>query len=282
MTIAEKLTTVGEDFTDGKDAIIATEPYVLGIDEAGRGPVLGPMVYTAAFCLKSALQQLNALGVNDSKQMTEEQRDVLRAKIDGASFLRTATRVLPADELSEKMLRRVKYNLNLISHDAALNLVQAAMDTGANISEVYVDTVGNADTYAHKFRARFPSLSKIVVAKKADSTYRIVGAASIVAKTTRDRHIRQWNYPEQSRSQDLDIFSGNVPVMFTVEHGSGYPSDPLTKKWMDSNCDKIFGFPSFVRFSWGTAKLLLDKNAVQVDWYVAHYNRKFVISAERL
>lgn len=264
----EALITLGEDVTDGKDAITEKEPYILGIDEAGRGPVLGPMVYTAAYCLKSALPLLNALGANDSKQMTEEQRDGLRAKIDRAPFLYTATRVLTADELSEKMLRRIKYNLNLISHDTALNLVQAAMDTGANISEVYVDTVGNPDTYAHKFRARFPTLSKVVVAKKADSTYRIVGAASIVAKTTRDRHIRQWNFPEQLRSQELDNLSGNLPVLFNVDRGSGYPSDPLTKKWMDSSCDNIFGFPSFVRFSWGTAKLLLDKNAVQVDWYV--------------
>lgn len=266
MASAEEMTTVGEDFKEGKDDISGTEPYVVGIDEAGRGPVLGPMVYTAAYCKKSAIRTLIALGVDDSKQMTEDQRDVLREKINSAPFLHTATRVLTAEELSQKMLRRIKYNLNLISHDTALNLVQAVLNAGANVTELYVDTVGNADTYAEKFRLRFPSISKVVVAKKADATYPIVGAASIVAKTTRDRHIRQWEFPEQLRSQILCPLRGNMSVVFKGNHGSGYPSDPTTKRWMDSNCDKIFGFPSFVRFSWGTAKLLLQANAVQVDW----------------
>lgn len=241
------------------------EPCILGIDEAGRGPVLGPMVYTAAYCPKSKMGNFNALGTNDSKQLTEEQREALRDKIDKAEFVLHSSRVLTAEELSEKMLRKVRHNLNLISHDAALDLVQTALDSGANITEVYVDTVGNADAYAGKFRARFPKLAKVVVAKKADATYRIVGAASIVAKTTRDRHIRDWVFPEQQRSEQL-LGNANQPISFPLKRGSGYPSDPSTKLWMENSCDRIFGFPTFVRFSWGTTKVILEKMAVQVDW----------------
>lgn len=245
----------------------ADEPCVLGIDEAGRGPVLGPMIYTAAVCPKSRLRDLNALGADDSKQLKEDQRDLLRQKIDDAPFLRCFTRVLSAQELSEKMLRRVKYNLNLISHDTALDLVQAAIDAGVNVKEVYVDTVGNPDSYAQKFRSAFPTLQKVVVAKKADATYRIVGAASIVAKTTRDRHIREWVFPELQRSEQLTMGHGNAQIDFAAEKGSGYPSDPKTKAWMEESCDDIFGFPTFVRFSWGTTKTLLQSKAVPVDWY---------------
>lgn len=241
-------------------------PCVIGIDEAGRGPVLGPMVYTAAYCPKSSLQALNALGADDSKQLREEQRDALRVKIDNAPFLRSKTRVLSAQELSEKMLRKVKYNLNLISHDAALELVSDIIQDGINVTEVYVDTVGNPDSYAAKFRERFSQLSKVVVAKKADSTYRIVGAASIVAKTTRDKSIREWTFPEQERSSMYDVNDPNVAVSFSGPTGSGYPSDPSTKSWMAENCDEVFGFPSFVRFSWGTSKVILEKKAVVVDW----------------
>lgn len=245
--------------------LVFQEPCILGIDEAGRGPVLGPMVYTAAYCPKSSLNDLNGLGADDSKQLTEEQRESLRMKIDASGFVRHSSRVLTAEELSEKMLRRVKYNLNLISHDAALDLVQVAIDAGANITEVFVDTVGSADAYAQKFHDRFPHISKVVVAKKADATYRIVGAASIVAKTTRDRHIREWVFPEQYRSEQL-LGDQNQSVTFPLKRGSGYPSDPLTKAWMEGSCDKIFGFPTFVRFSWGTTRVILEKKAVQVDW----------------
>lgn len=242
------------------------EPCVLGIDEAGRGPVLGPMVYAAAVCPKSYLPNLRALGVNDSKQLKEEKRDLLRTKVESAPFLKYFERVLTAEYLSHSMLQTQKYNLNRISHDAALDLVQTALDDGIAVNEVYVDTVGNPEQYANKFRNRFPFLEKVVVAKKADSTYRIVGAASIVAKTTRDRLVKEWHFPEVARTANLHADNANMSVQFVGPTGSGYPSDPITKAWMDNNYDKVFGFPNFVRFSWGTSKTILAKNAVLVEW----------------
>lgn len=242
------------------------EPCILGIDEAGRGPVLGPMVYAAAYCPKACIPDLKALGADDSKQLTEEQRETLRKKIDAAHFLRAKEHVISAEELSHKMLRKVKYNLNLISHDSALQLVEDVIAMGINVTEVYVDTVGNPESYASKFRNRFAHLDKVVVAKKADSTYKIVGAASIVAKTTRDRNVREWVFPERERSSVYALNAPNMSLQFSDPRGSGYPSDPRTKRWMEDNCDDIFGYPTFVRFSWGTAKVLMKKKAVQVDW----------------
>lgn len=247
------------------------EPCILGIDEAGRGPVLGPMVYAAAYCPQSSVGALNALGADDSKQLTEAQRDKLREKIDRAPFLGTTTTVLTAEELSKKMLRKNKYNLNLISHDTALALVETAMNEGIQVAEIYVDTVGDPGRYAEKFRNRFPQIGKVVVAKKADATYRIVGAASIVAKTTRDRQIREWVFPEEQRSARYSDGEGNMPVVFPAARGSGYPGDPLTKAWMVKSFDKVFGFPNFVRFSWGTTRTILEKDGVSVDWYVFNF-----------
>lgn len=261
----------------------SSDPCILGIDEAGRGPALGPMVYSAAYCKKSDHSRLVALGANDSKQLSEDTRADLRGVIDNADFLGTDSIVLHASEISAKMLRPSKYNLNAISHDAALSLVQRAIDSGVNVTEVYVDTVGKAETYAQKFRDAFPNLQRVVVEAKADGKYQIVGAASIVAKTDRDREVKNWVFPEEiigaktrrdEAGGDSDIESENVcaangnVLVFDRNYGSGYPSDPKTKAWMRANLDPVFGFPSFVRFSWGPAKLMIKDSATLVKWYV--------------
>lgn len=253
----------------------SNEPCILGIDEAGRGPCLGPMVYSAAFCAKTDQTTLKALGVNDSKQLTKEQRDDFREKLDNADFLASDSIVLHASELSAKMLRPSKYNLNAISHDTALSLVQRALDRGVNVKEVYVDTVGDPAKYAAMFRDSFPSLEKVVVEKKADGTYPIVGAASIVAKTTRDKCVASWVFQEEARAaSDRHLGDGEMAegtVSYDRDYGSGYPSDPKCKGWLSRNMDNLFGYPSFVRFSWGTTKRILDSDAVEVTWFVVPF-----------
>ena len=79
------------------------------------------------------------------------------------------------------MYRRGKYNLHTMSHDTAAGLVRAALDAGVDVAELYVDTVGPPDKYQAKLEAIFPTI-KVTVAKKADSLYPCVSAASICAK----------------------------------------------------------------------------------------------------
>ena len=87
------------------------------------------------------------------------------------------------------MYRRGKYNLNSMSHDTAIGLIQQALKAGVRVAEVYVDTVGPPEKYQAKLEAIFPEI-KITVAKKADSLYACVSAASICAKVARDRAIK--------------------------------------------------------------------------------------------
>ncbi|CEP24562.1 K00627 pyruvate dehydrogenase E2 component (dihydrolipoamide acetyltransferase) [Cyberlindnera jadinii] len=119
---------------------------------------------------------------------------------------------------------------------------------------VYVDTVGPPMSYQAKLQKRFPQL-KITVAKKADALYPVVSAASICAKVTRDFSLL-WTKKELYGDCHDD-----------VQWGSGYPSDPKTKKWLVEDVDKLFGWGSVVRFSWGTAKeALIGQNCYKLEW----------------
>nr|XP_014342782.1 PREDICTED: ribonuclease H2 subunit A [Latimeria chalumnae] len=115
------------------------EECCLGVDEAGRGPVLGPMVYGICFCPLSRKQDLEELKVADSKTLTEAEREKLFEKIDLAKdFIGWALEVLSPNVISTSMQQRVKYNLNVMSHDAAIGLIQYALDSGVRLKEVNV------------------------------------------------------------------------------------------------------------------------------------------------
>ena len=81
---------------------------------------------------------------------------------------------------------RSKYNLNAISHDTAISLIQGVLVKGVKVSEVYIDTVGDPAKYEKRLRDIFPQIPKIIVSKKADSLFPIVSAASICAKVSQD------------------------------------------------------------------------------------------------
>ncbi|XP_017769346.1 PREDICTED: ribonuclease H2 subunit A [Nicrophorus vespilloides] len=229
-------------------------PCVLGIDEAGRGPVLGPMVYGTAFCPINNLQLLETLQCDDSKALTEEKRDDIFGKIgDNRNNMGWGIEVISPNFICNNMLSRSKYSLNQVSMDSAIGLIRAAKEGGVNIAHIYVDTVGKPEKYQSYLLSLFPEY-KITVAKKADSTYPIVSAASICAKVSRDHALQVWKFPEEI---------GNV---LHKDFGSGYPGDPVTKKFLVDHCDTVFGYPQLVRFSWSTAGNALENTAYHVEW----------------
>uniref|UniRef100_A0A2R5LH18 Ribonuclease n=1 Tax=Ornithodoros turicata TaxID=34597 RepID=A0A2R5LH18_9ACAR len=227
------------------------QPCMLGIDEAGRGPVLGPMVYACAYCPLKDEQSLKELGFADSKTLTEGKREELFKEANNrAEWLGWMLRVISPTVICNSMLNICKYSLNAVSHEAAMALIRGALDSGVNVKQVYVDTVGPVDKYQAKLEAAFPDLT-ITVAKKADATFPIVSAASICAKVARDNVTSQWYFPEGISDED---------------YGSGYPGDPVTQKFLLQSMDSVFGFSSFVRFSWMTADKILQERASAVSW----------------
>ncbi|KAF3578472.1 hypothetical protein DY000_02034390 [Brassica cretica] len=229
----------------------ASQPCIMGIDEAGRGPVLGPMVYGCLYCPLSYQSSLASLHFADSKTLKEDKREELYENLKLDKSLGWAVDVIGPRELSAKMLAVNKINLNEISHNSAMGLIKQVLDMGVLLTEVYLDTVGDPEKYRIKLSERFSSI-KFVVSKKADSLYPVVSGASIVAKVTRDRALREWLVEETGENINRNF-------------GSGYPGDPETKAWLTQHKHSVFGFPSLVRFSWGTCTTHL-KSEVEVTW----------------
>lgn len=239
-------------------SICTKESCILGIDEAGRGPVLGPMVYAIAYYPRSEEAVLSTLKFADSKELTEASREKLFESLqtseNGFRDLGYISKVISPNMISNSMLRRKKYNLNALSHDTAIDLIKRVELKGIKIGHIYIDTVGPAAKYKEKLEKFFPNYV-FTVAEKADSKYPIVSAASVCAKVKRDRIVKNWVYLE-----------GKSLLLDTFNLGSGYPADPETKQFLSDCIDPVFGFPTLARFSWSTITKALEKGACKCDF----------------
>ncbi|KAF2789591.1 ribonuclease-like protein hi large subunit [Melanomma pulvis-pyrius CBS 109.77] len=248
-----------------------TTECVLGVDEAGRGPVLGPMVY-ALFYLPIELHTsllAETHHFDDSKVLTSEVRSNLMRKLctkdtDLHTSCGWATRLMSARDIGAHMLQPNQYNLNAQAMDATINLIKEVMARGVNVTDIYIDTIGKPEIYQKKLERIWPTV-RITVATKADSLYPAVSAASVCAKVTRDAALDVCYEPYQAAATKEDADAKKV-----IAWGSGYPSDTRTSTWLKQNMDPVFGWGNECRFSWATAKELLEnKNPdIKVDWPV--------------
>lgn len=184
-----------------------------------------------------------------------------------------ATRVMSARDISASMLRPNPYNLNAQAMDATIDLIQQVFERGINVKEIYIDTIGSPAVYQKKLEKIFPT-TRITVAKKADSLYPCVSAASVCAKVTRDAalEVEYAGLVAAANSQPGSAEEGTDGGIASEQAnwGSGYPSDPRCSSWLKQNMDPVFGWGSECRFSWGTAKDMLEAKGakVKVDWPV--------------
>ncbi|KAL7560367.1 hypothetical protein ACA910_002328 [Epithemia clementina (nom. ined.)] len=272
-----------------------TRGVIVGIDEAGRGSVLGPMVYGAAYWLPpnddddtepNGHNSDDSLHVfADSKQLTPEKRNFLwnryllgtncgtakdhqsqeppsSSSSSPSSRIGFAIRILTASEISRNMLRSpTPYNLNQMSHGAAIQLIQQLLRVGIPIAHVFIDTVGDAAHYKRKLQQVFASSQdmEFTVEAKADATYPPCQAASVVAKVLRDALVQHHDHSSSSSSLCSSSSSSSVPrpqPQISSRMGSGYPSDPTCQAWIKEHSVQcpVFGFAAdaapLVRFSW--------------------------------
>ena len=206
---------------------------ILGIDEAGRGPVIGPLVVAGVLIKKSDERFLKNLGVRDSKLLSPEKREILEGEIKKrAKNVRVV--IIPARQIDEYMK---KMSLNQIEMDAMINII----NTVGDVDKTIIDLPSTSKTFVPDLESKLTAKTKITAEYKADVNYISVGAASIIAKVERDRQVRA------------------LEKEYGLELGSGYPSDPATKRYMESLIRSRDTLPDYVRSSWKTTKEILEK-----------------------
>jgi len=204
---------------------------ICGVDEAGKGSVLGPMV-VAGVKARSA-EILADLGVKDSKLLTPAERERLFPLIK--KRCKTAIVILPAEEIDRS---RREMTMNAIVARAHAQVIAAlAPDTA------YVDACDvNPLRYAETVKSHLADPCEIVSEHHADVRFPVVSAASIIAKVTRDREIKK-----------LARKYGEI--------GSGYPSDPVTIAYLSAYIDEHRVPPPIARKSWKTVSALIGKKS---------------------
>lgn len=196
---------------------------ICGIDEAGRGPVIGPLV-VAAVCVSDE-EYLKKLGVRDSKKLQRKKREELGRLIERIGFVETI--VLEPWEIDELM---EILNLNQIEASVFAKLIDKITP-----DVVYVDAAdADAEHFRHMIEERCSWKCKIIAEHKADEKYPVVSAASIVAKVRRDAAVDK------------------IKKEIGIDFGSGYPSDPRTIKYIQSLIAGNLPLPKFVRKHWET------------------------------
>ena len=210
-----------------------------GVDEAGRGPVMGPLVVGAVYVEDD--EALRELGVKDSKKLTPKRREALYDQIisiaEGYSIV-----TLSAEEIDT---RRAKMSLNMVEMELFVEAVSRMP-----VTRVYVDCPDpNEEKFGNMLSVRLNNTA-VTARHKADDTYPVVSAASILAKVTRDRLIAEIS----------EEFGENI--------GSGYPSDPVTIAFIEKHLKEKGCTPKHTRNSWDTVKNLKSRLLVRkiTDW----------------
>jgi len=208
---------------------------IAGVDDAGRGPIIGPLVIAGVMVEEKDLPRLKKLGVKDSKLLSPHRRRQLADEIKKLALQVQVIKLSPAQ--IDKVVKTGKklHKLNRLEAHTMAKVIAALKPDVA-----YVDA---SDVLAERFgkhiQEKLPFKIRIISEHKADAKYVVVSAASIIAKVERDRAV-----------EELTKKYGDM--------GSGYITDPKTveflKKWL-----KIHGsYPDFVRESWKPAKRLKE------------------------
>jgi ribonuclease HII len=212
------------------------EKYFIGVDDAGRGPVIGPMVLAGVLIKESQEKELKDIGVKDSKLLTPSKRRnmgrTLRKNFDYHVEGSTPKEIDNCDNLNNLEAIKAAMIINKLSEGIS-GEIEAIIDC---------PSVNTVEWQAYLEKLIINKKIKIKAEHKADMNYPVVSAASIIAKEIREEEIDE------------------IRRRFDVKFGSGYPSDPQTKDFIKYNY-KNPKYEEIIRHSWDTVKKLHEKAA---------------------
>jgi len=204
-----------------------------GVDEAGRGPVLGPMVVAGVAIIPQDEAELVKLGARDSKRLTPGRREQLAKAIKQRWPFKLV--VMPAEDID---LLRQEMTMNQMEARVFAGVIDSLVD----VTHAFVDAADtNEQTFQHSIEASLKRKVDVTSKHGADDMYPVVSAASIIAKVERDRFIQTI-----SRELGQDV-------------GSGYPSDSTTIRFIEGWVSAHGDLPPHTRRSWKTASRILSE-----------------------
>ena len=206
--------------------------HLLGVDEAGKGPVVGSMFVAGLVIEEERLFDLAAMGVRDSKQLSPAKREVLAKRILNIAsdhyILEVSPRVI--DELRQAITMNdimVRCFSQVLRHLSADRAILDACDV-------------NATRFADRVKITSGTTMEIVAEHKADENHKVVSAASILAKVRRDESVR------------------GLEKSMGCRIGSGYPRDPETVEFLEKWVKEKGDLPPCARRTWATAQRIKD------------------------
>jgi ribonuclease HII len=201
---------------------------VAGIDEAGRGAALGPMVVAIFAIDRTKILELRRIGVRDSKALTRSARERIFERLMNLDAKRSYRKVEPS-EIDAAVRSRGGRGLNALEVEVFRELIEEVRP-----QLVYIDSPYRNAKRVYELIGKMEGV-RVVCEVRADAKYEVVSAASIVAKVIRDRSVSE------------------------IGAGSGYPSDPRTRRYLREVA--IRGeVPPYVRRSWRSFR-----NALTLD-----------------
>ncbi|MEM3405779.1 MAG: ribonuclease HII [Candidatus Pacearchaeota archaeon] len=217
---------------------------ILGIDDAGRGPVIGPMVIAGVLIEWGQETKMKEIGIRDSKMLTSKRREFLYEKIKKNVIDYEIIKIEPF-EIDGR--NSVGINLNKLEAIKMSEIINKIVDRvkrydGKEKIRVIIDCPSNNIKQWKAYLEKYIEKKEILEIKaewKADVNHVVVGAASILAKVTRDKEIEK------------------IKKHVGIDFGSGYPSDPITCKFLQEHFQK-YKKDGIFRETWQTWKDLCN------------------------
>lgn len=207
---------------------------ILGIDDAGRGPVIGPMILAGCLVDEEIEKEFKELGIKDSKKLTPKRREFLAEKIKSKAITFEITLTHP-DEITSQ--NKAGVNLNTVEALKTAEIINRVNKRQGKI-KVFVDCPSpNIPAWQREVEKHIKNKNNLEFhfEHKADVNHISCSAASVLAKTTRDAEIEK------------------IKKLVKVDFGSGYPSDPVTCKFLKEFAEK-YKKDGIFRETWSTWK----------------------------